>query len=52
MHAHAYGWKDYQRVECRFCKQRFKVKADVDAHRTAADLITAVAAANEKEDAK
>lgn len=26
MHPHAFGWKDYGRVECRFCSARFKVR--------------------------
>lgn len=24
-HAHAQGWKDYDKAECRFCGSRFKV---------------------------
>ena len=23
-HPHAFGWKDYERCGCRFCKARFK----------------------------
>lgn len=26
IHPHAIGWKDYDRVECRFCHTRFKVR--------------------------
>ena len=25
-HAHAYGWKDYNRASCRYCKTDFKLK--------------------------
>lgn len=25
-HPHAFGWKDYSRVECRFCHRTFKVR--------------------------
>ena len=25
-HAHAYGWKEYSKAECRFCHARFRVK--------------------------
>jgi hypothetical protein len=25
-HAHAFGWKDYSRARCRYCKARFKVR--------------------------
>lgn len=25
-HPHAQGYKDHSKVECRFCKKRFKVK--------------------------
>ena len=28
MHAHAFGRKDYSRLECRFCKARFKRNAE------------------------
>ena len=24
-HAHAYGWKEYSKAECRFCHARFRV---------------------------
>ena len=26
-HPHAFGYKDYNRAECRYCKARFKVNA-------------------------
>lgn len=26
-HPHAFGWKDYSRIECRFCGARFKERA-------------------------
>ena len=25
-HPHAFGYKDYERAECRFCKARFKMR--------------------------
>lgn len=25
MHAHAYGWKDYDKAICRYCRARFNV---------------------------
>lgn len=25
-HPHAFGWKDYSRAICRYCRARFKVK--------------------------
>lgn len=26
-HPHAFGWKDYDRVACRYCGSRFKLSA-------------------------
>jgi hypothetical protein len=25
-HPHAYGWKDYDRASCRYCRARFKMR--------------------------
>jgi hypothetical protein len=25
-HAHAFGWKDRSRAQCRYCRKRFKLK--------------------------
>ena len=33
-HPHAFGWKDYDRVVCRFCKERFKIKERKDVKDT------------------
>ena len=32
MHPHAYGWKDYDRFHCKYCKKYFrrKVKENKD----------------------
>lgn len=27
-HPHAFGYKDYDRAECRFCHKRFKIKEE------------------------
>ena len=26
-HPHAFGWKDYERARCRFCRSMFKIAA-------------------------
>ena len=26
-HPHAFGWKDYERARCRFCRSTFKIAA-------------------------
>ena len=32
-HPHAFGFKDYGRVECRFCHARFNVKSGTKGDR-------------------
>ena len=26
MHPHAYGWKDYDRASCRYCRKTFRIR--------------------------
>ena len=36
-HPHAFGYKDYERVECRFCKKKFHIERKIHIEDTDAD---------------